>query len=110
MDTISKPAIVEILRLFDEQSWVTPRIRYASVRSKPELIHDISKFFKAHRAGSTVVLEPRLQLQRCLDRVPPIHFCMRLRNWIVKEQPLRPGSSRVAPVPDFSSSGPPPVP
>ena len=94
MDIISKPAIVEILRLFDEECWVTPRIRYASVRSKPELIADILKFFSTRREGSTIVLCPRLELQRCLDRVPPIHYCTKKRTWRVRHQPLLPARER----------------
>ena len=32
LTNIAKPAIVELLRLFDENQWVVPRIRYASVQ------------------------------------------------------------------------------
>ena len=47
LTNIAKPAIVELLRVFDENQWVVPRIRYASVRSKPELIEDIQRHFRA---------------------------------------------------------------
>ena len=42
MERISKPHIVDLLRVFDRKRWIQPRIRYASVRSKPELIKDLS--------------------------------------------------------------------
>ena len=45
METISKPHMVDLLRVFDKKRWITPRIRYASVRSKPELIADLKKVF-----------------------------------------------------------------
>ena len=44
METISKPHLVDLLRVFDKRKWFVPRIRYASVRSKPELIKDMQKY------------------------------------------------------------------
>ena len=32
---------MDLLRIFDKHKWIRPRIRYASVRSKPELIADL---------------------------------------------------------------------
>ena len=45
MQRISKPHIVDLLRIFDNNRWFSPRIRYASVRSKPELIVDLKQHF-----------------------------------------------------------------
>ena len=45
MDQISKPHIVSFLRMVDRHKWIRPRIRFASVRSKPELITDIKRAF-----------------------------------------------------------------
>ena len=45
MQRISKPHIVDLLRYFDRNRLFSPRIRYASVRSKPELIADIKSGF-----------------------------------------------------------------
>ena len=45
MQDISKPRIVDFLRTCDKLNWVHPRIRFASVRSKPELIEDIEMNF-----------------------------------------------------------------
>ena len=51
MIQISKPHIVDLLRIFDRKKWIRPRIRYASVRSKPELITDLSKHFIVRHEG-----------------------------------------------------------
>ena len=48
MNKISKPHIVDFLRLADQKKWFSPRIRYASVRSKPELIADLRHRFRDH--------------------------------------------------------------
>ena len=45
MEQISKPHIVSFLRMVDRHKWLRPRIRFASVRSKPELIADIARAF-----------------------------------------------------------------
>ena len=42
---ISKPHLVDLLRMSDHNRWLQPRIRYASVRSKPELIRDLEDHF-----------------------------------------------------------------
>jgi len=42
---ISKPHLVDFLRMCDKNRWCSPRIRYASIRSKPELCTDILHFF-----------------------------------------------------------------
>ena len=43
MKAISKPHLVDLLRMFDQKKWITPRIRYASVRSKGELLEDLER-------------------------------------------------------------------
>ncbi len=45
MNHISKPHIVDLLRIFDKRKFFVPRIRYASVRSKPELLKDLAHYF-----------------------------------------------------------------
>ena len=40
---ICKPLIVDLLRTFDKNRWMSPKIRYASVRSKDQLIKDLMK-------------------------------------------------------------------
>ena len=42
---LTKPSLVDLLRMCDRNRWCTPRIRYASIRSKPELCKDLLKHF-----------------------------------------------------------------
>ena len=56
---ISKPHLVDLLRIADSRKWLTPRIRYASVRSKPELIHDLQSHFRVVLSQQRLVFHPR---------------------------------------------------
>ena len=56
---ISKPHIVDLLRTFDKHKWIRPRIRYASVRSKPELIADLKRHFVVLRNGDILLFQPK---------------------------------------------------
>ena len=55
---ISKPHLVDLLRCFDRRKWISPRIRYASVRSKPELIADILREFSILKVRKRVCFHP----------------------------------------------------
>ena len=55
MNHISKPHIVDLLRIFDKRKFFVPRIRYASVRSKPELLKDL-KYYFGTRLNDGIVL------------------------------------------------------
>lgn len=59
MNTISKPHLVDLLRIFDRRKMIVPRIRYASVRSKPELIEDLVQHFTTFRVENYVCFVPR---------------------------------------------------
>ena len=59
MIRISKPHIVDLLRIFDRKKWIRPRIRYASVRSKPELIADLSRHFIVRHEGDRLYFFPK---------------------------------------------------
>mgnify|MGYP001167545806 CR=1 FL=1 len=63
MKSISKPHIVDLLRMFDQKKWITPRIRYASVRSKGELLEDLSRHFKSFAFHGVVTFVPRSKLE-----------------------------------------------
>ena len=52
INVISKPLIVDLLRTFDKNKWLSPKIRYASVRSKGELIEDLRRHFRDRREGT----------------------------------------------------------
>ena len=61
MNQISKPHIVDLLRIFDKNRMISPRIRYASVRSKPELLKDLAHHFDTSQEGDTIMFKPRKQ-------------------------------------------------
>ena len=58
MNSISKPHLVDLLRIFDKQRIFAPRIRYASVRSKPELLQDLALHFNAIKKENIILFEP----------------------------------------------------
>ena len=58
MNSISKPHLVDLLRIFDKQRIFAPRIRYASVRSKPELLQDLAQHFNAVKKDHIILFVP----------------------------------------------------
>ena len=76
---ISKPRIVDFLRTCDKHNWVFPRIRFASVRSKPELIEDIEHNFVVNREGNFVSIVPR----RKSHRIPAIQFDLSVKKFLL---------------------------
>ncbi len=56
LDNICKPQIVDFLRVCDRRRWVFPRIKYASVRSKPILLEDIRLHFREFPLGEDKLL------------------------------------------------------
>ena len=80
MEKISKPNIVDLLRLSDRQRWFCPRIRFASVRSKPCLIADLRTLYKDLRRGEQVVFLPRILLP---DHVPDIVYDVKRRTFLL---------------------------
>ena len=81
MEDISKPRLVDLLRTFDKMRWLVPRIRYASVRSKPMLIKDLREFFEDVREGDFVLFKPRVAVR--LARVPDIRFNVVARQFLL---------------------------
>ena len=79
MNRISKPRIVDFLRLCDRNKWVHPRIRFASVRSKPELIDDIHHNFDVTVDKHLVTITPRSSCRR----VPVIQYDLEARKYLV---------------------------
>ena len=70
LENISKPKIVDFLRVCDRKNWVYPRIRYASVRSKPTLLKDIRDHFAEIQGDREVELVPL----RDAGRLPRIQY------------------------------------
>ena len=58
LNKISKPHLVDFLRMSDHKRWLMPRIRYASVRSKPELIQDLQGHFRVYMEGQRLHFQP----------------------------------------------------
>ena len=83
MEQISKPHIVAFLRMVDRHKWVHPRIRFASVRSKPELIADIGRAFAVNRSGDRFSFVPRAKSYRG----PRIEYDLAARRYLLDGQP-----------------------
>ena len=70
---INKPSLVDLLRLCDKRRWCQPRIRYASIRSKPELCRDLVQFFDFKTDGNVIVITPKKPIKDFPDlRYDPV--------------------------------------
>ena len=76
---ISKPHLVDLLRIFDRNKWITPRIRYASIRSKPELVADLRLHFMVTKTGDLLRFYPK----RCLSCLPRIEYDLKKRGYVL---------------------------
>ena len=74
MKNISKPHLVDLLRIFDQKRWIHPRIRYASVRSKGELLEDLQRHFKTLKVKDRINFVPRSQ-----GNLPSIEYDLKKR-------------------------------
>ena len=84
MEKISKPHIVEFLRLCDRNHWLHPRIRYASIRSKPQLLADVKRHFRSRRRGSLLLFHPL----RRLPTVPKISYDFERKRFLYDGKPI----------------------
>ena len=75
---ISKPHLVDLLRIADRNKWLNPRIRYASVRSKPELIHDLKSHFKIVMEDRRLLFRPRRA-----RNLPRLEYDLEAKNYIL---------------------------
>ena len=75
INAISKPLIVDLLRTFDKNKWLSPKIRYASVRSKSDLIKDLNKHFTFEKKKHVITFVPRAEK----PRHPRIQFDLKTR-------------------------------
>ena len=82
MEQISKPHIVDLLRIFDKKRWLHPRILYASVRSKPELIKDIKRYFFTYEREKVLHLKPRGVVEKSLSHLPSISYDFSKKQYI----------------------------
>ena len=96
MEKISKPNLVDLLRLADREKWFSPRIRFASVRSKPCLIQDLRRLFHDVKMEELVHFVPRVALH---SHVPRIAYCTTSRTFLLNGRTIDvPKVSRVKPV------------
>ena len=87
MERISKPHIVDLLRVFDRRRWIQPRIRYASVRSKPELIKDLNKYFFTYERGDILHLALRVCWE-ALSHIPRICYDFGKKAYTFDDRPF----------------------
>ena len=82
MQHIAKPFLVDLLRIFDKNRWISPRIRYASVRSKPSLIKDLEIHFhaKINKRKQIIIFTPIRPLRTA---VPTIEFDLSRRQYLL---------------------------
>ncbi len=84
LNLISKPLLVDLLRTFDHKRWLQPKIRYASVRSKSQLITDIMKRFDIERKRNILTFVPKFP--------HPIHpmitYDLRKKTYLFDEKAL----------------------
>ena len=84
MEKISKPHIVEFLRLCDRNHWLHPRIRYASIRSKPQLLADVKKHYRSRRKGTLLLFHPTHHL----PAVPKISYDFDRKRFLYDGKPI----------------------
>ena len=93
---ISKPHLVDLLRLSDRNRWLYPRIRYASVRSKPELISDLMIHFRLLEFEKRLVFLPK---NPRTPGLPEIEYDLSQKKFLVNGVPQDiPKLSRLKPV------------
>ena len=83
MKSISKPHIVDLLRIFDQRKWIHPRIRYASVRSKGELLEDLKQHFRTFVYQGRVTFVPKKG--QC--PLPKIEYDLKKRVYLLDGRP-----------------------
>ena len=95
MNHISKPHLVVLLRIFDKRKYFVPRIRYASVRSKPELLRDLAHYYDARLTHTYVYLIARPTVP---NGIPEIRYNLEERKYYFDEEEVdAPAASRQVP-------------
>ena len=87
MNQISKPHLVDLLRIFDRRKFFVPRIRYASVRSKPELLKDLYRHFGTRLTDTNVEFIPKPSVP---STVPIIRYHLIERKYYFDEEVVDP--------------------
>ena len=84
MNAISKPHIVDLLRISDQRRWLWPRIRYASIRSKPTLLADLRTHFREKVTAGVLELIPR----NGRLKLPRIQYDYRTKRFLFDGKPI----------------------
>ena len=74
---LTKPSLVDMLRMCDKNRWCCPRIRYASIRSKPDLCADLLKFFTFDTEGDFI----QIRSLRELVNFPDLKYHLKSRRF-----------------------------
>jgi hypothetical protein len=74
---LTKPSLVDLLRMCDKNRWCCPRIRYASIRSKPDLCTDLLKFFTFEMDGEFI----EIRSLRNLVNFPALKYHLKTRRF-----------------------------
>ena len=80
MEKISKPDLVDLLRISDQRRWLHPRIRYASIRSKPDLLKDLRRHFQERVRKGVVEFVPRFPAK--LRNLPKIQYNLKEKTFL----------------------------
>ena len=80
MDKISKPDLVDFLRISDHSRWLHPRVRYASIRSKPNLLEDLRRHFDEKVRNGMVEFVPRFDGD--LRGLPKIQYDLKRKTFL----------------------------
>lgn len=75
---ITKPNLVNFLRICDKERLTVRRIRYASIRSKGSLIRDIMNYFQATFYGTTISILSKYRN----PRFAPLGYCTDRRTFL----------------------------
>jgi hypothetical protein len=75
---ITKPNLVNFLRICDKERLTLRRIRYASIRSKGSLIRDILIYFRAEFEGTIIRIISKFRN----PRFDPIGYCVERRTFL----------------------------
>lgn len=95
MNNIPKPLLVDLLRIFDKRKFFVPRMRYASVRSKPELLQDLAYHFNTVINEDHIIFQPKKSVPK---EVPTIHYHLKDRKFYFDEKEVDvPHQSRYMP-------------
>ena len=81
---LTKPSLVDLLRMCDRNRWCNPRIRYASIRSKPELCKDLLMHFEFQEVDEYIIIRPR----RRIINFPELKYHSRSRRFWKNGKPF----------------------